>query len=449
MVSTLSFLSVSGDALTVVACRRPSVFVLVVACTLLLSALLASHPAEAAGSGAISGVVTDRDGLPVEGVAVQVTGYGGDRIDSSTDGEGRYVADGLPAGSYSVCFYPTDEQDLAGECWQDREMGSGHTWVQVTDDEVVTGIDAVLLPPSHLRGTVTDAQGAPVAGARVSTSWQAFGDDQPVSWWSAPVLTGADGSFDIGPLPSGWYRIRFSDTTLNRYATQWWEDADTAAAAEPVRLDRGESADGLDAVLADLAVVSGKVRGVDGVSVSGTRVRMFSVNSAHTVTEVGSGVALTEGGRFEIAAQPGTYRLAFDAAPGMLRSEFWRDAASVDTAQDVVVTGTAPVTDINAVLRLAPPVEVTRRPTLSGRARVGERLTAGHGGWDVSALRFTYQWRADGSIIPGVTGRRLLLSPQLRGKHIKVRVTATATARERSPGTAFTRRTGPVARAAH
>ena len=129
----------------------------------------------------------------------------------------------------------------------------------------------------------------------------------------------------------------------------------------------------------------------------------------------------------------------------MYRTEYWNNARSIETARDVVITGTTPITDRDAVLALAPPVELTRRPTISGRARVGETLTAGHGAWDVASLRFSYQWLADGSVIPRATGRRLLLTPRLRGKHIKVRVTATATARERSPGSAMTRRTQPVA----
>ena len=115
---------------------------------------------------------------------------------------------------------------------------------------------------------------------------------------------------------------------------------------------------------------------------------------------------LATDGSYDVGGlQPGTYRMKFDAAPGMYRTEYWNNARSIETARDVVITGTTPITDLDAVLALAPPVQLTRRPTISGRARVGETLTAGHGAWDVASLRFSYQWRADGSIIPRATGR--------------------------------------------
>ena len=420
---------------------RPRAFILLLAGALVLAPMVLQRPAEATGSGSISGRVTDRGGQPVAGVTVKVDDL--NRSGStmlSTDNDGRFAAEGLLAGSYEVCFY-ADGQDLARECWRDYEMGRGFTPVEVADGESVPGINAELLPASYLRGTVTDTRGVPVEGAQVAKRW--YVEDHYS--WDEPVLTAADGSFEIGPVSSGEYTLAFRDHWSNRYATEWWDDAPTDTTATRIQVVRGESIGGLDAELADLAHVSGRVKGADGSSASGARVRVFKVTPSHDYTEIGGGSALGGGGRYEISLQPGTYRLKFDAAPGMYRTEYWNNARSIETARDVVITGTTPVTDRDAVLALAPPVQLTRRPTISGRARVGETLTVGHGSWDVSALRFSYQWRADGSIIPKETGRRLLLTPRLRGKHIKVRVTATATNRERSPGSTMTRRTQPVA----
>ena len=386
-------------------------------------------------------MITDRDGRPVAGVNVEVHGPGGFESDVSTDDEGRFVADGLPAGSYAVCFLP-DGQDLEAECWRDVEMGQGFTSIEVTDGELVSGIDAVLLPAIYLHGTVTDDRGEPIEGALVSETWYPTDDSMT---WGEPTLTAADGSFEIGPLSSGEHTLRFSDAWSNRYATEWWDDAPTAAAATRLQVVRGESINGLDAVLADLAHISGRVTGDDRSSASGAKVRVFKVTGSHNYTEVGTGTRLAAGGRYEVALQPGTYRVAFDAAPGHYSTEYWNNARSVDTAHDVVITGTTSVTGLDASLSLAPPVQLTRRPRISGSVRVGARLTIGHGAWDVASLRFSYQWRADGSIIPGATGRQLLLTPSLRGKQIRVRVTAPATAHERSPGLALTARTRPVA----
>lgn len=425
---------------------RPRAVALLLAGGLLLASMILVRPANALGSASISGLVTDGAGQPVAGVAVTVRELSGNGKTSwSTDGDGRFVADGLLAGRYAVCFYPVGE-DLALECWKDIEPATPRwTPVEVSEGQLVTGIDAVLEPAIHLRGTVTDDRGAPAAGVRVSATWYLNDEDNMIGCCNTAV-TAEDGSFDIGPLYSGEYSLGFSDREQNRYASEWWDDASTAAAATHFQATRGESVEHLDAVLADLAHVAGRVRGADGASASGTLVRVFKFNGVEDYNEVGSGSPLAADGGYEIAGlQPGTYRLAFDAAPGKYRTEYWNDARTLGTARDVVITGTTPVTGLNATLAVAPPVLSTSRPTISGRARVGQWLRVTNGAWDVPPLRFAYQWRADGAIIPRATGRRLLLTPRLRGKHIKVRVTATATAHERSPGVALTRRTQPVA----
>lgn len=429
----------------VVHVARPRAVVFVLAAGLLLASMALVRPADALGSASISGLVTDRDGQPVAGADVEVSDPGvGVRTSLSTDGDGRFVADGLPAGRYRVCFYPAGE-DLALECWEDKERHYEWTPVEVGEGQLVTGIDAELEPAIHLRGTVTDDRGAPAAGVRVSATWYLNDEDNLIGCCNTAV-TAEDGSFDIGPLDSGEYSLGFSDKEQNRYASEWWDDASTAAAATHFQAPRGESVDHLDAVLADLAHVAGRVRGADGASASGTLVRVFRFNEVDAYHQVGSGSPLAADGGYEIAGlQPGTYRLAFDAAPGKYRTEYWNDARSLGTARDVVITGTTAVTGLDATLAVAPPVLSTSRPTILGRARVGQRLRVTNGAWDVPSLRFAYQWRADGAIIPSAPGRRLLLTPRLRGKHIKVRVTATATAHERSPGVAWTRRTQPVA----
>ena len=419
--------------------------VLLVACTLFLATAVPVRPAEAAGSASISGSVTDQAGRPVAGVTVKLTALdGGDRTLWSTDDTGQFVADGLASGRYAVCFYPGGE-DLAKECWEDIEPSTPRvTPVEVGEGQQVTGIDAELAAVSRLRGTVTDQQGDPVAGIWVGARW--YAPDEPDSYLCCESsVTAADGSFQIGPLYSGEYLLLFSDNEFDRYATEWWDDAATDVEASRIRVARGESVDGLDAQLDELAHVSGRVHGAGGASARGAVVRVFRAVGSGVGAEVGSSPLAADGSYDVGGLRSGTYRIAFDAAPGRFRSEYWNDVRRVDLARDVVISGTSSVTGLDAVLSLAPPVRVTRSPALTGRARVGERLRVTDGAWDVRSLRFTYQWRADGVVIPGASDRGLRLTPTLRGKRISARVTATATAHERSPGLAITRRTQPVA----
>lgn len=429
--------------MSVVRMARPRAVILFLAgATLIAASMVAGRPAEAAGSASIGGTVTNREGQPLDGVTVSVDRAGtGGFSQWSTDSDGRFLASELSAGTYAVCFY---FGKALLECWEDIEPSIfRYTPIEVADGEQVTGIDAAL-EPSFLRGTVTDSRGVPVEGAAVSETW--FAPDGSVQWSpDESARTAADGSFEIGPLYSGEYTLRFSDNRSKRYVTEWWDDASNAEAATHIQLARGESVDHLDAVLDDLPHITGRVKGAGGRSARRAVVRAFRIHGPDSFYEVDSSPVTADGSYDVGGLQPGTYRLEFDAAPGKYRSEWWRNVRGIGSAQDVVISGTTSVTGINAVLSVAPPVRSTRAPVITGRSRVGERLRVTDGAWDVAPVRVTYQWRADGVAIPGATRQRLWLGPGLRGKRISVRVKATAIDVERSPGLVVARRTEAVA----
>jgi subtilisin family serine protease len=82
-------------------------------------------------------------------------------------------------------------------------------------------------------------------------------------------------------------------------------------------------------------------------------------------------------------------------------------AIDVVTQEDVL-----PGTPVNTVL-----------PSISGEPRVGERLTADPGEWDVEGLKFSYQWQADGVDIPKATQKHYKVTKADQGKAITVVVT--------------------------
>jgi Lamin Tail Domain/Calcineurin-like phosphoesterase len=62
--------------------------------------------------------------------------------------------------------------------------------------------------------------------------------------------------------------------------------------------------------------------------------------------------------------------------------------------------------------------------TISGTARVGSVLAARTSGWTPSQAQLSYQWLANGAVIPGATSSQLVLKPNLVGKRLTLRVIA-------------------------
>jgi Zn-dependent metalloprotease len=66
----------------------------------------------------------------------------------------------------------------------------------------------------------------------------------------------------------------------------------------------------------------------------------------------------------------------------------------------------------------------TRSPVISGRARVGSRLSATQGRWSLPGVRVRYQWLSGGHPIRGATGSTYRVRAADRSRRISVRVTA-------------------------
>ncbi len=131
-----------------------------------------------------------------------------------------------------------------------------------------------------------------------------------------------------------------------------------------------------------------------------------------------------------IAGQTG---LAYPVAPADLGSALsLRVTGSKSGRTDTVVASNA----IQAVAGPAPAATVA--PGITGTPKVGSTLSATSGSWTQLAT-YTYQWRRNGSAIPGATGASYVLATPDVGQQITVLVTATA------PGyLAGTAASGPV-----
>jgi len=70
-------------------------------------------------------------------------------------------------------------------------------------------------------------------------------------------------------------------------------------------------------------------------------------------------------------------------------------------------------------------MKATARPTLTGTARVGERLVGSTGTWTPGGATYTYQWYAGGAAIAGATNRAFTPKAAQLGQVLQFAVTAT------------------------
>lgn len=302
--------------------------------------------------GTISGVVTGPDGVtPLGGVSVYASPFSGPGGGGSatTLADGSYQITGLPAGSYRVQFSPPIGSSYMSEFYDNTTDYSSATPVSVVAGATIPGINASLALGATISGTVTGGSPVvPVNGATVEI-YELIG---PGFWGSSgqTATTQPDGTYELGGLAAGTYRIRFSAPGL---AFEFYDDAFSAGNAADIVVAPGATVGGIDAVLAPGASISGSVTGPDGTTpVDGAYVEAF-VETGGSWVSVASASAQTDGSYTLDSLPAGNYRVYFNGAwPSPYIAEWYDNAPDPNLADTVVVSAGVPVTGINASLAL-------------------------------------------------------------------------------------------------
>lgn len=233
----------------------------------------------------IAGRVVDARGEPVEGVQVRA------HLAGSSTGCAVYVVAACPGPADSR----TGETDAAGR-FAFESLEPGWYEVSVSDDSSLVerrlgeagqsaGEIAFVLPERlvPLEGRVVDADGAPVAGARVSVS-----GDRP----DAEARTGADGAYRFPRVLPGRQRLEV-------------RHADFGLAVEMVEMAGPRTR--FDVRMPRATIVEGRILGRDG-----------SLVAAPSLQVDGEAVEVDAEGRFRFSLAPGEHKVrakAPDRAP--------------------------------------------------------------------------------------------------------------------------------------
>lgn len=202
----------------------------------------------------IAGRVTDAQGVGLVGIDVTARSPLGGSPTVQTASDGTYSVGGLMADSYRLWFSDSTRVHTGGYY---SAAGLTQDWDAasvVTVPPDASGIDVALPAALHISGTVTGPDGTALAGIAVSATTGLAG---------GATTTAANGTYTIGGLPAGEYRIAFRDASAD-YASGYYGDSGFTPSASNARdVVLPPDATGINVQLPLGLRVSGMVRGTD------------------------------------------------------------------------------------------------------------------------------------------------------------------------------------------
>ncbi|MGL4399637.1 MAG: hypothetical protein ACRCXD_07190 [Luteolibacter sp.] len=195
----------------------------------------------------ITGTITGPNGTtPLAGIEVRayLSTRSWETVSTAmTQANGSYQLGGLTAGTYQIGFSDPDGNYIA-EYHNNATSVFSATSITVGETTTVSGFNASLALASKITGTVTGPNGTtPLGGISVAI----YQSTVPYSQLGS-AMTQADGSYQLGGLVAGDYRIGFRDTNGN-HITEYHQDALEVNSATNVTVPAGATVNGIDASL--------------------------------------------------------------------------------------------------------------------------------------------------------------------------------------------------------
>ena len=225
----------------------------------------------------------------------------------------------------------------------------------------------------NITGTVTNASAAGLPGIGV----QADRYNGPGDWeWAGYTQTTADGTYDLGGLPTGNYHITFKDSS--DYAMQYYDNKSSMDSADDVAVTAGQTTPGIDAVLTLAGHISGTVTNASAAGLPGIGVEASRYNGPGDWGWAGY-TQTTADGAYDLGGLPtGSYVIEFRDDAGAYATQYYDNKPTFEAADDVAVTAPATTSGIDATLVAAAPPAVTLKLSglKSGAIKLGKSVTA-------------------------------------------------------------------------
>ena len=285
-----------------------------------------ARPQPQTGTGAIHGrIVAGDTGRPLPRARVRLTApeLGPDGLSTSTNADGRYEINDLPAARYTLTV--TRSGYLSLRYGQRRPLEQGKP-LELLDKQALDHIDFSLPRMSQISGRITDEAGEPIAGAIVFVlrSMYESGRRQLVPTGSSS--TDDSGQYRVLGLAPGTYVVMASiremwtvnenghDDTM-AYATTYFPGTTNAAGARRVTVGIGQ-----EAINTDFGLIPGRAANISGTAFDSHGQPLGFVAPTQVmgnmVGSFGGGVPVAADGTFTLRnVPPGDYTLRSASAP--------------------------------------------------------------------------------------------------------------------------------------
>ena len=305
--------------------------------------------ASLATGGTITGAVTDEYGQPLQNITVTAYKYDSNSglwnwaRNAYTDASGNYQVNGMASGNFKVGFQGSNYIPVY---YKDKSDMNSADVVPVTQGNATTGIDQSLAVAGSITGAVTDEAGQPLSNVYVSLYKldSASGQWFPSTW----IYTGSSGSYSLGGLQTGDYKVDFVPYYTN-YISQYYNNKPDLGTADTVTVTQGVVTSGINAALATGGSITGTVTDESGQALQSIDVSVYRLDpTSNNWTFAGHAYTDASGNYSVIGLQTNSYKVSFSGTDYF--PEYYNDKPDLDSADPVAVTQGSATAGINAAL---------------------------------------------------------------------------------------------------
>lgn len=329
--------------------------------TITLNTTATNINAQLALRGGITGKITNLQGEPIQGVEVKaetyvttVPGWYWENVRTTySNATGDYALCCLDGGNYRLRFTDTLNRYVS-EYYQDvyydyNSPLDNVTMVQVTATMTTTAINTQLSRFSNIVSHVLDQRGQPITDLTLALyRYNPAGSGQ---WYNLYTnIEKINDTYQMTVAP-GRYRLAITDgRSPARYVSEFYDNAVDVTTATDITVTE-ETTVTLEATLADKTRITGKVTDPNGNPAPNVAVAAY-VHSDFPGMAWGqvANTFTTAAGEYSLdGLNPGTYRVGFHPS-FQFTKEYYNDAATIETATDIVVPPDTVIANINAQL---------------------------------------------------------------------------------------------------